>query len=56
MREFLIAGNRKMNSRRAASADLVAGIIDGLPSGEGFSELVCPPLPYLAAFAEQSCG
>ena len=56
MREFLIAGNWKMNASRAASADLVAGIIDGLPSGEGFSVLVCPPFPYLAAVAEQAGG
>ncbi len=45
-----------MNASSAGSAELVAGIIDGLPSGEGFSVLVCPPYPYIAAVAEQARG
>jgi triosephosphate isomerase len=56
MREFLIAGNWKMNASSAASAELVAGIIDGFPAGGGFSVLVCPPFPYVAAVAEQARG
>jgi triosephosphate isomerase len=56
MRDFLIAGNWKMNASSAGSAELVAGIIEGLPSGEGFSVLVCPPFPYLAAVAKQARG
>ena len=56
MREFLIAGNWKMNASSAGSTELVAGIIAGLPAGEGFSVLVCPPYPYLAAVAEQARG
>ena len=45
-----------MNASSAASAELVAGIIDGIPAGEGFSVLVCPPFPYVAAVAEQARG
>ena len=56
MREFLIAGNWKMNGSMAANKELVAGIIDGVPAGGGFSLLVCPPFPYIAAIAAQAHG
>ncbi len=56
MREFLIAGNWKMNGSTAANTELVAGIIAGVPQGSGFSLLVCPPFPYLAAVAAQAEG
>ena len=56
MREFLIAGNWKMNGSGAANEALVAGIVSGVPSGSGFSLLVCPPFPYLAAVAAQAAG
>ena len=56
MREFLIAGNWKMNGSMAANKELVAGIIDGVPAGGGFSLLVCPPFPYIAAIAAQARG
>jgi len=49
MREFLIAGNWKMNGSNAANRELVSGIAAGVPAGSGFSLLVCPPYPYLAA-------
>ena len=45
-----------MNGSSAANAELVAGIIDGVPAGGGFSLLVCPPFPYLAAVASQVEG
>ncbi len=48
MREFLIAGNWKMNGSNAANQELVSGIAAGVPAGSGFSLLVCPPYPYLA--------
>mgnify|MGYP001819159593 CR=1 FL=1 len=54
MRDFLVAGNWKMNGSSAANAELVAGIIDGVPAGGGFTLLVCPPFPYLAAVASQA--
>ena len=56
MRDFLVAGNWKMNGSSAANAELVAGIIDGVPAGSGFTLLVCPPFPYLAAVAAQAEG
>ena len=56
MREFLVAGNWKMNGSNAANAELLSGIVAGVPDGDGFSMLVCPPFPYLAAAAEQLQG
>jgi triosephosphate isomerase len=56
MREFLVAGNWKMNGGSAANEALVAGIVAGVPEGDGFRLLVCPPFPYLAAVAGQVGG
>jgi len=56
MREFLVAGNWKMNGNAAASAELVAGIVAGVPEGSGFRLLVCAPFPYLAAVAGDIAG
>lgn len=56
MRDFLVAGNWKMNGSNAANADLVAGIVAGVPEGSGFQLLVCPPFPYLASVADQIAG
>ena len=56
MRDFLVAGNWKMNGSNAANAELLAGIIAGVPEGDGFSLLVCPPFPYVAAVAAQAAG
>jgi len=53
MREFLVAGNWKMNGSAAASEALVSGIVAGAPEGDGFRLLVCPPFPYLALVAAQ---
>jgi len=56
MRDFLVAGNWKMNGNSAANAELVAGIVAGVPEGGGFSLLVCPPFPYLASVVAQAEG
>jgi triosephosphate isomerase len=56
MRDFLVAGNWKMNGSTAANAELVAGIVAGVPAGRGFTLLVCPPFPYVAAVAAQAEG
>lgn len=56
MREILVAGNWKMNGSAATNRSLVAGIIDGVPEGDGFRLLVCPPYPYIGAVAEQAGG
>lgn len=51
MREFLIAGNWKMNGDVAGSETLVSGIVEGAPEGSGYRMLVCPPFAYLASVA-----
>ncbi len=56
MREFLVAGNWKMNGSDDVSAALVSGIVAGVPEGSGFRLLVCPPFPYLASVAGQIAG
>jgi len=56
MRNFLVAGNWKMNGSTAANEALVSGIVAGAPEGEGVQLLVCPPLPYLAAVAGWVAG
>jgi triosephosphate isomerase len=56
MRDFLVAGNWKMNGNSTANAELVAGIVAGVPEGSGFSLLVCPPFPYLASVVAQAQG
>ncbi|MBT8090734.1 MAG: triose-phosphate isomerase [Gammaproteobacteria bacterium] len=56
MRDFLIAGNWKMNGSSAANEALLAGIVAGVPGGSGFSLLVCPPYPYIASVAARVAG
>jgi triosephosphate isomerase len=56
MRQFLVAGNWKMNGSNSANKALISGIVAGIPDGDGFRLLVCPPFPYLAAVADQLEG
>ena len=56
MRDFLVAGNWKMNGDSASNAELVAGIIAGAPDTNRVKLLICPPFPYLAAVASQADG
>ena len=56
MRDFLIAGNWKMNGDMAGNAELVAGIVSGTPESDRVKLLICPPFPYLAACAAQVAG
>jgi len=56
MREILVAGNWKMNGSSSGSEELVDGIVAGVPAGNGFELLVCPPFPYLAAVAARLAG
>ncbi|HET6628912.1 MAG TPA: triose-phosphate isomerase [Woeseiaceae bacterium] len=59
MRDYLVAGNWKMNGGTAANAALLQGILNGLPevSAAGAVELlVCPPFPFLEATAEKLAG
>ncbi len=56
MREFLVAGNWKMNGSNHANEALLAGIVAGIPAGTGFRMLVCPPFPYLSAAVLEVSG
>jgi len=56
MREFLVAGNWKMNGSTSANDALISGILAGLPEGSGARLLVCPPFPYLVSVAKQVLG
>jgi triosephosphate isomerase len=56
MREFLVAGNWKMNGGTAANDALVSRIVAGVPEGSGFRLLICPPFPFLASIANQISG
>ena len=53
MRDILVAGNWKMNGDAAGNAELVAGILAGMPENDRIKLLVCPPFPYLASTAQQ---
>ena len=56
MRDFLDAGNWKMNGDEAANAELVSGIMAGAPDADNVQLLVCPPYPYLGSVARQVEG
>ena len=56
MREFLVAGNWKMNGGSAANAELTEGILAGLPKSDSVKLLICPPYPYLSALAQSLAG
>ena len=56
MRNYLVAGNWKMNGSTAGNAELIAGIVAGVPDSERVKLLICPPFPYLAAAAEGVAG
>jgi len=56
MRGYLVAGNWKMNGSNAANAELVDGIVAGMPQSDSVELLICPPFPYLAAMAVKLSG
>lgn len=49
MRNYLVAGNWKMNGDSAVVSELCDRIIGGLGAAESVEVLVCPPFPYLQA-------
>lgn len=55
-RTYLVAGNWKMHGSVAMTAELIAGIRDGLGAAPKVEALVCPPFPYLAAAAQAIGG
>ena len=48
----MIVGNWKMNTTVAEAEELAAGIVEGLPHGEGVEVVVCPPFVSLVAVRE----
>ncbi|MGI9238398.1 MAG: triose-phosphate isomerase [Woeseiaceae bacterium] len=56
MREFLVAGNWKMNGSNETNKALLEGIVAGIPDGQGFRLLVCPPFPFLATVVSHVAG
>ena len=53
MREFLVAGNWKMNGSSAVCAELADGILAGMPLSNFVKLLICPPYPYLRDLANK---
>lgn len=56
MRNYLVAGNWKMNGSRAATANLLDEIVAGFHGPETVDMLVCPPFPYLTAARDKLAG
>jgi triosephosphate isomerase len=56
MRNYLVAGNWKMNGDSARNSELVSGIVAGARKSDSVKLLICPPFPYLAAVAAQVKG
>lgn len=59
MREYLVAGNWKMNGSRAFSEELgsaIAAAVAGEREAGSAALLVCPPFPYLEAVAGKLTG
>ena len=52
----LIAGNWKMNGDSASNAELLAGIVAGLPGLDACDVLVCPPSVYVASAVTALAG
>jgi triosephosphate isomerase len=56
MRDFLVAGNWKLNGSSAANAELAEGILAGMPPSDSVKLLICPPYPYLGELAQMLAG
>ncbi|MEN7343630.1 MAG: triose-phosphate isomerase [Pseudomonadota bacterium] len=52
-RQYLIAGNWKMNGTMASNTALVSGILSGLKADSSVEYLVCPPAAYLDSVNSQ---
>jgi len=53
MREFLVAGNWKMNGSSVACAELADGILEGMPLSDSVKLIICPPYLYLDKLAHK---
>lgn len=56
MRNYLVAGNWKMNGGTASNEDLCDAIVSGVPRSAMVDLLVCPPFPYLEAVGSRLAG
>jgi triosephosphate isomerase len=56
MRQYLVAGNWKMNGSRQANAALVEKVAAGLARSPGVEVLVCPPAVYLDSVGQALAG
>ena len=56
MRKTLIAGNWKMNGRRAMAVELCSDIVKGLRELEGIDVAICPPFTLLDTVHEAIAG
>lgn len=56
MRQYLVAGNWKMNGSAAENDALCEGILAGVPAPDRVKLLVCPPFPYLEAVGRKLAG
>lgn len=55
-RQYLVAGNWKMNGGRSANTELINGILAGVAANASVEILVCPPSVYIDAVAQQAAG
>lgn len=55
-RQYLVAGNWKMNGTVATNAALVEGILQGVNAAPNVEVLVCPPAVYLESVASKADG
>lgn len=56
MRDFLVAGNWKMNGSSAVNAELTDSILAGMPQSDRVKLLICAPYPYLGELAQKLAG
>jgi triosephosphate isomerase len=56
MRQYLVAGNWKMNGSRQTNAALLGAIARGVAASPGIEVLVCPPAVYLESVAQLARG
>lgn len=56
MRDYLVAGNWKMNGSTAVNNALTDGIVAGPLPSKSVKLLICPPFPYLEAIGHKLSG
>jgi triosephosphate isomerase len=56
MRQRIVAGNWKMNTRRQSASALAAALVRGVAGEQSVSVILCPPFPYLGVVGEALAG